>query len=61
MYFCICVHMCRRVHVNVCVMEQMVFRPLCAIEKSPYVFPGLTSVNTQCYTEMAMDAEDCQY
>lgn len=47
----ICVHMCRRVHVGVCAMEQMAFRPLCAIEKSPYVFPGLTSVNTQCCTE----------
>lgn len=30
------------VRVNVCAMEQMAFRPLCAIEKSPYVFAGLT-------------------
>lgn len=40
MYFCVSVHM--RVRVNVCVMKQMVLRPLCAIEKSPYVFAGLT-------------------
>lgn len=39
--FSVCAHMCRRAHVNVCVVEQMVFRPLCAIEKSPYVFAGL--------------------
>lgn len=36
------VFVCMWVRVNVCVMEQMVFRPLCAIEKSPYVFAGLT-------------------
>ncbi len=42
MYFCVCVHMWMRVRVNVCAMEQMAFRPLCAIEKSPYVFAGLT-------------------
>lgn len=42
MYFRVCVHMCMHVRVNVCAMEQMVFRPLCAIEKSPYVFAGLT-------------------
>lgn len=26
-----------RICVKVCVVEQMVFRPLCAVEKSPYV------------------------
>ena len=39
---CILVHMCLRLRVSVCEMEQMVFRPLCVIEKSPYVSAGLT-------------------
>lgn len=32
-----------RVRANACEMEQMAFRPrVCVIEKSPYVFAGLT-------------------
>lgn len=36
-FLCVGVFACLSVCVNVCVMEQMVFRPLCAIENSPYV------------------------
>lgn len=34
---------CASVRANACEMEQMAFRPcVCVIEKSPYVFAGLT-------------------
>lgn len=35
MYFCM--HICMYMRVKVCVTEQMVLRPLCAVEKSPSV------------------------
>ena len=63
---CLVVFVCMRVRANVCVMEQMVFRPLCAIEKSPYVFAGLTKckhtmLHCEKNSDMVGDAKDCQH
>lgn len=66
MYF-LCIFTC--VCANVCVMEQMVFRPLCAIEKCPYVFAGLTKCKhtmflwerKKRYGDIVRDVEDCQH
>lgn len=55
---CVCVD----VRGSVCAMEQMAFRPLCATEKSPYVFAGSTKCkHTVLRWERHTDvAGDCQ-
>lgn len=63
---CVFVHVCVHVRVDVCVMKQMVFRPLCAIEKSPYVFSGLTKYKhmmlcSEKNTDMLGNANVCEH